>query len=296
MLGQRGDCELPALSGGSFAAVAERARIPSAFAIAAGGEIAGLAVGRRIGRTKARSATKRGKKRPINVAGWSPDSYTGNSGADARPQFHLAASRPASEGGRELALLKALLIPLQAFNDAVLKIGRAIAIVAIGLMVVAILIQVFFRYALNNPLPWPDEAARFAMLWMTGLIAPLAYRRGGFVAIDTLARALPQRLAALLALILLGVAFFVLAVAVDIGWGEVTGFMSRAKTASLYYVNLSLEWAKVPRQWMMLSFYTCVILLLIVNIELILRAVITILGGGAGLAETAPHEEGVMAE
>ena len=96
-----------------------------------------------------------------------------------------------------------LLIPFQIFNYVVLRIGRGVAIVAIALMVVAILIQVFFRYVLNNALPWPDEAARFAMLWMTGLIAPMAYRRGGFVAIDMLVMALPERIGAILSLFLL---------------------------------------------------------------------------------------------
>ena len=59
-------------------------------------------------------------------------------------------------------------------------------------MVFVILLQVCFRYLFNNALPWPDEAARFCMLWMTGLIAPAAYRVGGFVTIDMLGRALPR--------------------------------------------------------------------------------------------------------
>ena len=195
-----------------------------------------------------------------------------------------------------MALLTGLLWPFQLFNDVVLKLGRAIAIVAIGLMVVAILIQVFFRYVLNNPLPWPDEAARFAMLWMTGLIAPMAFRRGGFVAIDMMVRALPERIGAVLSLILLFISAFVLGWAVEIGWGEVNGFLSKAKTASLYYVNLDFEWVKVPRRWMMLSFFVGVVLLFIVNIELILRSIITILGGGDQLKELAPREDEIMAE
>ncbi|MDA9735148.1 TRAP transporter small permease subunit, partial [SAR116 cluster bacterium] len=56
-----------------------------------------------------------------------------------------------------------------------LKIGRNLAWIAIFLMVIVILLQVFFRYVLNNALPWPDELARFLMLWMTGFIAPSAY-------------------------------------------------------------------------------------------------------------------------
>ena len=195
-----------------------------------------------------------------------------------------------------MALLNAALLPFQLFNDVVLRIGRGIAIVAIALMVLAILIQVFFRYVLNSALPWPDEAARFAMLWMTGLIAPMAYRRGGFVAIDMALRALPERVAAILSLALLFIAGAVLVLAIDIGWGEINGFLSRAKTASLYYITLDLEWAKVPRRWMMASFFVGVVLLFIVNIELILRALITLLGGGATLKELAPPEDELMAE
>ena len=77
---------------------------------------------------------------------------------------------------------------LQNINTFFLRIGRQIAWIAILLMVIVIIIQVFFRYVLNNALPWPDEVARFLMLWMTGLIAPSAYRWGGFVSIDMLQR------------------------------------------------------------------------------------------------------------
>ena len=87
-----------------------------------------------------------------------------------------------------------LLKGLVGLNTVLLKIGRQLAWIAIGLMVIIILIQVFFRYGLNSALPWPDEAARFLMLWMTGFIAPSAYRWGGFVSIEMLFRLLPSRL------------------------------------------------------------------------------------------------------
>ena len=81
---------------------------------------------------------------------------------------------------------------LEKINTLFLRIGRQFAWIAILLMVIVILVQVFFRYVLNNALPWPDEVARFLMLWMTGLIAPSAYRWGGFVSIDLLERFLPK--------------------------------------------------------------------------------------------------------
>ena len=195
-----------------------------------------------------------------------------------------------------MALLRGLLWPFQTWNDTLLPIGRWISIVAIGLMVLAILIQVFFRYVLNNALPWPDEAARFMMLWMTGLMAPMAYRRGGFVAIDMLIDALPKGIGAILSLILLIISGFVLAFAVPIGLGEITGFSAKFNTASLYIpttLDFS-EWFRVPRWWMMLSLFVGVILLLIVNIELILRTLITLLGGE--VKDLAPPEEEIMAE
>lgn len=194
-----------------------------------------------------------------------------------------------------MALLTRLLQPIQLWNDVVLSLGRWIAIVLIALMVVAILIQVFFRYVLNNALPWPDEAARFCMLWLTGLIAPTAYRRGGFVAIDLVSQALPPRIGAALAVFLLLIAGAVLAIALPIGWAEITGFGGKFATASLYIPDLAGGWLRVPRSWMMASLFVGVVLLQIVNLELILRAFISILGGAKNL-RPIPGSQAVGAE
>ena len=196
-----------------------------------------------------------------------------------------------------MGALHALLWPLQKWNDLVLPIGRWVSIVAIALMVIAILIQVFFRYVLNAALPWPDEAARFMMLWLTGLMAPIAFRQGGFVAIDMVVTALPMKLGQIVSLLLLLISAAVLAIAVQIGWGEVTGFGGKFKTASLYVplaVDFS-EWLRVPRSWMMASLLVGVVLLLIVNIELILRSIISLFGGGGELKPLTLEDE-VMAE
>lgn len=192
-----------------------------------------------------------------------------------------------------MGALLVVLTPLRLLNEAALAMGRAIGIVAVALMVVAILVQVFFRYALNNALPWPDEAARFCMLWMTGLMAPTAFRRGGFVAIDTLVRLLPKGLAAGLSLFLLCLSLGVLLVAVRIGWSEVTGFAGRFATASLYVpTDLSFEnWFRVPRSWMMASLLVGVTLLISVNVELILRTIIRMVGGGDRLPPISLGEQ-----
>ena len=177
-----------------------------------------------------------------------------------------------------------VLAPISWLNAALLKIGRGIGIVAIAAMVIAILIQVVARYLFNNALPWPDEAARFCMLWMTGLMAPTAFRRGGFVALDMISGLLPKSAAALLSLFLLLISLAILIVALPIGYSEVTGFGGRFATASLYLPTLD-GWYRVPRSWMMLSLLVGVVLLLLVNVELVLRSIVTLLGGGDRLPD-----------
>lgn len=189
-----------------------------------------------------------------------------------------------------MGLILAATSLLALINSALLAVGRSISVVLMALMVVVILVQVFMRYILNDALPWPDEAARFMMLWLTGLVAPTAFRRGGFVAIDMLVLALPRLVAGFLSLFLLGLSLLVLIVAVQIGWSEVTGFSGSFKTAALQtffslgfadgFPWLEVEWGlqKMPRSQMMASLLVGVTLMASVNLELILRQIAMMAG------------------
>ncbi len=176
---------------------------------------------------------------------------------------------------------------LRPLNTGLLAAGRWVGVFAIGLMVLAILIQVFFRYVLGSALPWPDEAARFCMLWMTGLMAPTALRSGGFVAIDVVDSLLRGWLFHLLQLMLLMIGLTVLIVGIQIGYKEVTGLGGRFATASLYLpTSLGFDnWFRVPRSWMMLSLVVGLGLLILVNIELILERIVRLFGQGDRLPE-----------
>lgn len=191
-----------------------------------------------------------------------------------------------------MGVLTLLLNIISAINGLVLAIGRNIAWVALALMVVVILIQIFFRYALNSALPWPDEAARFLMLWMTGLIAPSGLRQGGFVAIDTLPRMMPPRLASLLMLIILVLAAVVLAVAISIGWKHTMGFGGNFDSSSL---KIPLDWfggesMRVKLRYMYGSLLVGVILMLAVSVELILRNLIMVLDPDQDLPDLSEQE------
>ena len=188
-----------------------------------------------------------------------------------------------------MTALLAICNGLGLINGALLALGRWIGAVCLGLMVVVILAQVFFRYVVNNALPWPEEASRFLMMWSTGLMAPTAFRRGGFVAIDMVIRLLPRLVATGLSVFLMAVTILVLWIALGIGWSEVTGLGGRFETDSLRVpVSLDLAtWMKVPKSWMMASLLVGVALLLLVAVELALRNLYALIWGPETLREIA---------
>ncbi|SDX13443.1 TRAP transporter small permease [Roseicitreum antarcticum] len=179
-----------------------------------------------------------------------------------------------------MGILLGLISLLSRANAAVLALGRGIGVACVAVMVVFILIQVFFRYVLGNALPWSEEGARFLMLWMMGLMAPTAFRRGGFVSIDMVVLMLPTRIAAIISLALLGLCMVVLITGLQIGYTQVTGFAGRFTTDALWLpANFALtEWFKVPRAWAMASLPVGLALMLSVNVELILRSLATFFG------------------
>ena len=215
-----------------------------------------------------------------------------------------ARGRPGrASGGRRMAVLLGVLRPLAWINDRLLAVARAVSVVLLGLMVLAILVQVFFRYALGSALPWPEESARFGMLWLVGLMAPVGYRHGGFVAIDMLERALPPRLGAALVLALALVALVVLVYALPLSSDHVrSGCLFRSSTLWIPFTlelalplpgtglaltlcgdapSFALEpgWIKLPLAATYASLYVGLQLLLMVNVELLLRMVGGLLGG-----------------
>ena len=165
---------------------------------------------------------------------------------------------------------------LQDINTFILRIGRQLAWIAILLMVIVIIIQVFFRYVLNNALPWPDEVARFLMLWMTGLIAPSAYRWGGFVSIDMFERFLPRILANLLIFIILIISLTVLLIGFEMGLKHINaGWIFSSSSIKIPFSLIGGKTEAMKLAWMYMSLPIGIFLLILVNIELVLRNILS---------------------
>ena len=165
-----------------------------------------------------------------------------------------------------------LLKGLVGFNTIILRLGRKLAWIAIGLMVIIILIQVFFRYGLNSALPWPDEAARFLMLWMTGFIAPSAYRWGGFVSIDMLLSRFPSKMGNIASLMLLMISLLVLVVGLQFGLKHVeSGWLFSSSSLKWPLHLIGMEATRVKLAWMYMSLPVGLALMTLVNVELIIK-------------------------
>lgn len=183
-----------------------------------------------------------------------------------------------------MQILSTLIKPLEWVNDIAGQVGRNLSILAMALMVVIILTQVFFRYALNNALPWPDEAARFLMLWLAGLMGPIAMRRGSMVAITSLHNLLPGILCQLLILFLLLLSLLVLTVAINLGWGHVnSGWLFSSSSLKLPLHLIGMKAVKIKLAWSYMSLFVGYCLMFLVNLELVMRVFITLLGGGSYL-------------
>ena len=63
---------------------------------------------------------------------------------------------------------------LRRISDYINKISVILIIFSLLAMTFIVLIQVFFRFVLNNALPWPEEISRYLMIWMTFLGSGIA--------------------------------------------------------------------------------------------------------------------------
>lgn len=171
---------------------------------------------------------------------------------------------------------------LARLNAGYATLARLLCLSLVGVMTVSILLQVFFRYGLNDPLAWSEELAIYGMIWMAFLAGPVAWRTGAFVAIEMLRDRLPEGPRAALQLLLTVGALVVVATLFWFGLVHVRrGFGS---TASSLPVRMAWVYAALP---------VGMLAMLAVGLELLLRDLARLAGRAEELpAVTAPRPAG----
>lgn len=88
----------------------------------------------------------------------------------------------------------------------------------LGIIVVVMGVQVFFRYVLNNSLIWAEELCRYLLVWISFLFLGLAFQRGEMVALKFVLRRLGRALQFVLTIVAYGVSIALMAILVWYGF------------------------------------------------------------------------------
>lgn len=124
------------------------------------------------------------------------------------------------------------------------RLACVVCITLFAAILVTMILQVTFRYALGSPLVWTEELARYLFIWACYLGAPVALRRGNHIRILFLFDRLPRPLGVPLALgcEALAVVFFLV-----LGYqGAVLAVRSHTVEAITLPIPWSLIYAAVP--------------------------------------------------
>src|SRR3954467_12674639 len=132
---------------------------------------------------------------------------------------------------------------LAAYKRALDRIGaleQALGLALILLIVAAITVQVFSRYALGRPIAWVEESATYAFIWMVFVGASVGLKRGRHILIATFGSHLPRRVGAALRILVWVLVLVTLMVLVVQGI-KVMEVEGRSRTISLP--------VELPRSW-----------------------------------------------
>lgn len=72
------------------------------------------------------------------------------------------------------------------------NVNDAVVVILFLAMTVTVLIQVFFRFVVQNPLRWTEEMARYLMIWLVLMASAVAMRNKSHLQVDVLTSALPR--------------------------------------------------------------------------------------------------------
>ncbi len=123
----------------------------------------------------------------------------------------------AESGGRVIAGIECLEGLVGRYNRAALGLFKWLSITVLAVMTGIVVSGVFFRYVLNDALPWSEEVAKAFMVWLTFLAAPVGLARGSHVAIEALSSRLGGRLRQALLAGIFMLIIWLMVVFVDVG-------------------------------------------------------------------------------
>jgi len=114
-------------------------------------------------------------------------------------------------------------------------IEQGLGVFFVLLMFISVLLQIFYRYVLQSPLTWTEEAARYSFIWIVLLGAAFAVRKKEHVAMEILFDRFPKSVQRYVMVIINGIILLSLIYLLPVGWS----FFSFMKNISAPTLNIS---------------------------------------------------------
>jgi len=164
----------------------------------------------------------------------------------------------------DIVLRKALGV-LAPVNERITIVTRNTAGMLLIAMTAIVLVQIVFRYVLNDSLIWTEEVSKTMMVWGAFLVAPWAYRNSANVSIQMFTDELPALLRRLLHLALNLLVIWIIVVF----WSESFGMVDR---------GFAIRAASLPVQvgWFFIVVPVAFGAMLLVGVELLIRDVLAL--------------------
>ncbi len=122
------------------------------------------------------------------------------------------------------------------------QLEKGLGATFLALIIAIMVLSVFFRYVLSDPLQWTDEIVMALFIWQVFISAAIASKRGMHVAVDTLVVQLPEGPRRVMTVVIDVIVIGVLLALIYFGWQYANA------TWNQYTLNL-----QIPRFWIHLS-------------------------------------------
>ena len=134
-----------------------------------------------------------------------------------------------------------LVLRLTRLSDILIK---TIIIASMFAILVVTCLQVFMRFIMDNPLSWPEELARYAMIWASLLAAVYVQLDRGHLGIDFFVLKLPKKAALVVRILMNALIIIFMIAAITSGIHEAYTLMGM-KTGALQ-ISRGIPYLAVP--------------------------------------------------
>ena len=114
-----------------------------------------------------------------------------------------------------------------------------------GLIVIAF-IQVFFRYTLNNALPWPEEVCRFIFIILAYTGMAMTMRKNGHLRVDVLLSFVSPHVGKLLNILATFFTLLYCALGAWLTWDMLLAIKDMEQMASTVNIAVYITWIPIP--------------------------------------------------